>query len=488
MGKFGIFESKSEDYSNILTNFMVTVPAFAPRRSGTQSRLSDFVLIAKEGLYSVGGGEFGSAVIGGDIYAGDIGEAGAGIGGNLTLGGAGRSIYVADDLNLAAGADIALYGRYYGFGDSSSEAALSSAVNVNGGNVSLNMAGLSKLTLAGYSFVWGNDSAGPVADAGSGVPMANSLSVLDDQKAYFVPPEHVMSADGSRNIGNPVPITDGGDPTSNEDDIPNFSISFLPDGASVERRYTPGTPGYVYFIYRFETIAQRNAAFRKYFEDNPEAVTAYLESCFGGNIEKLTLPVEIHTRGLVWGKAGDGLPKLLPDVPAPPEPPSEGTPPPTDGITDTDIGSGWLYDAEGVPSRGRSAWDYYVVDKGPADGVQSGTFAAADGSAKSVSSASLSVANVNGTESAKIIVCDGDVRVQGSYEGLIIASGKVTLLAGASVTRPDDETLKAAFEAEVAGGGHVYDYIRYYLYGKDGEVGGGDLRALVRYTDWTKNE
>jgi hypothetical protein len=456
-----LFEAAAVDYSNILTNFTITVPAFAPRKSGTTGHLKDFALIADKGLYGPGG----FSVQGGNIYAGEIGEPGDGISGKANLGSDGYSIYVADDLNLGSGAEVTLYGKYYGFGGSATDATKSSAINVHDAGVKLDMQSLSALTLAGYSFVWGTKNF-EGTDSG-GVPMATSLSVFDDQKAYLVPSEYVMSDDGDgnlTNLGNPA-STEGGDPA--------FIIKYpdgisAPDGSEVEKRYTPG---YVYFLYKFGTIQKRNDAFKKYFEENPDAITAYLKSYFGAGLD-LTLPATIHTRGLIWSKNGDE-PKLSFNENA-------------------SVGSGWLYDVEGIPSQGTSAWDYYVIDKdNETPGVQAGDFTAknADGVvlAKSVpDNTKITAAD----EKAIIIVCDGDVEVENvAYTGLIIASGKVTLKNGSTVTRPADETLKAAFEAEVEGGGHVYDYLRYYLYGKDGDsVSGGDLSALVRYTNWSKNE
>lgn len=110
---------------------------------------------------------------------------------NMT-GGDNSAIYVADDLNIGRYSDVTLKGTYFGFGNGSSVfdepigtniSALSSAILFRTkGDIasSLDMSGLTSLTLAGTAYVM-------PTDAGSEVRMGSSITTRAEQLAYLVP-------------------------------------------------------------------------------------------------------------------------------------------------------------------------------------------------------------------------------------------------------------------------------------------------------------
>ena len=109
-------------------------------------------------------------------------------------GGDNAAVYVADDLNIGRYADVTLKGTYFGFGNGTtieenaglmSASQMSSAIlfrtkGLSGHESSLDMSGLSSLTLAGTAFVL-------PTNAGSEVPMGSSIATRAEQLAYLVP-------------------------------------------------------------------------------------------------------------------------------------------------------------------------------------------------------------------------------------------------------------------------------------------------------------
>lgn len=123
---------------------------------------------------------------GNQLWANDIK---VGSSGNINLDG---SVYVANDLLLSGNhASATLKNTYFGFGNSTDKSKESSSIITNGRNCELNISGLSKLNLAGISFI--ETSGQGVNDSIDNsvysvpIPMGESLSVKSDQLAYLVP-------------------------------------------------------------------------------------------------------------------------------------------------------------------------------------------------------------------------------------------------------------------------------------------------------------
>jgi hypothetical protein len=130
--------------------------------------------------------------------------------------------YINDDLVIdnsigVSGVDVSLSGRFYAYGNPESAAsarcfgensedmtdltknpaAYSSAILVNGRNVTLDMSGLSDMILAGTAYV-GSESA---ASTNSNVQMGESVALKTNQRSYLVPSEFLAPycAAGGRN-------------------------------------------------------------------------------------------------------------------------------------------------------------------------------------------------------------------------------------------------------------------------------------------------
>lgn len=166
------------------------------------------------GASSAGGTFIGNTI----ITRGDIASAG----GNLTIGKADNSSrvwaenvcttygsgnillqgnsYVADDLTLnSRGSNITLRGEYYGYNYQkkygatkvdSRDADFSSAMIINAKNSKLDISGLSYLLLAGRTYI----SSG---NTGKDVPMGESISVRANQLAYNVDKTYLNTTDPS---------------------------------------------------------------------------------------------------------------------------------------------------------------------------------------------------------------------------------------------------------------------------------------------------
>jgi len=152
---------------------------------------------------------------------------------NISLGSAAASldskVYVANDLTLdGVGSKVALTKEYYGYGNSTlnglpEEAAIdsanSSAIIINGKDSTVDMSAVTRLLIAGRSYIGPrtgnnlNEEAGytnPLAAPGpvttrNPVMMGESIAVKGGQVAYLVPAECIGTVDGESVIGqNPL--------------------------------------------------------------------------------------------------------------------------------------------------------------------------------------------------------------------------------------------------------------------------------------------
>jgi len=183
--------------------------------------------------------------------------------------------YVKDDLELAGAASKAsLGGSFYGFGNSLTAADQSSAILVNGRNTTLDLSGLSRLMLAGRSFVSNYKNA---ADSVVDVPMGESVSVRGNQEAYLAP---AASLDGVS--GNPWIFSGTAPAVTLKSGTSPWSGKTLADyGASLKPVYTkyPGTQQTVaYYFLQFDTAEHTNQYFKDYFSNNSGEISSYLDA------------------------------------------------------------------------------------------------------------------------------------------------------------------------------------------------------------------
>ena len=106
-------------------------------------------------------------------------------GGSFQTAGAGTAVYIQNDLAVTgAGSSVTLAGSYTGFGSDTAgtknaDKDSSSSILIGGKNTTLDFSALTKLSLAGISFI----------DRDSAIPMGQSVAVKSDQLAYLVPAE-----------------------------------------------------------------------------------------------------------------------------------------------------------------------------------------------------------------------------------------------------------------------------------------------------------
>lgn len=128
--------------------------------------------------------------------------------------------YVSDDLTLKGSYNTKVIAgsgnsKYYGYGNSTTDAADSSAIILNGRNCDLDMSGLDELVVAGYSYI-GTSSfdAGTANPANENVQMGESISVKGNQIAYLIPGNCIgtngdtASAASSLYSKNPMTMTE----------------------------------------------------------------------------------------------------------------------------------------------------------------------------------------------------------------------------------------------------------------------------------------
>ncbi|MCM1267887.1 MAG: hypothetical protein NC302_08285 [Bacteroidales bacterium] len=176
---------------------------------------------------------------------------------NITLNSAAASldskVYVANDLTLdGTGSRVSLTKEYYGYGTStynglpgesdSIDSAASSAIIINGKNSTVDMSSVTRLLLAGRSYIGPNlgnaagdeaGYAGTPAAPGLTVPkapvmMGESIAIKGGQVAYLVPAECIGTLNGESEIGqNPINA-------DKENDITDFQTTYGEDFKEVD--------------------------------------------------------------------------------------------------------------------------------------------------------------------------------------------------------------------------------------------------------------
>lgn len=241
---------------------------------------------------------------------------------NLLLEG---NAYVRDDLTIqGSNSEIVLKGGYYGYGYRSVGTTQygpqeSSSILINGSATSLDMAGLTKLVLAGQAYIGTRTASGVLSESempgispggstlpGEDVRMGQSVAVKSDQLAYLVPAE-CIGIIGDECIGtNPVNITDYNDFKQREAEIQRqkdagVNPQTLPNVAEVDLyRLTSNLPmklsdygasyqkvfyqssgaanAWVYYYLRFDSAENANRFFVDYYTNNKASMDAYLNN------------------------------------------------------------------------------------------------------------------------------------------------------------------------------------------------------------------
>lgn len=495
--------------------------------SSKQTAIPDFAIVAKGTLQQLEAS--GTVSIYGNVYAGDIAVSGGGNvfnvqnaayfisagpvtvnggtmslnlnsslwGGDIRLDTGGRitiagDAYISNDLNLYGNLTQAtLSGRYYGFGDSILDPNESSSIVINGKNTVLDMSSLRALMLAGHSFV----------NFGTGVNgyilMGESVSVKSNQLAYLVPDNCLISG-----FTNPYQYT-GPSPDNatlenavlldqkimNNKTLADYGITSTANNIGYIHK-TIGSTNLIYFCLKFGTPEAANAYFKEYYNTNNPQVQKYLDIYSNGvvlaNSSTKNLAGEAFTfNGSILGPIIDAT-----NVPT---------------ASKTEIGNSFANLCVTL-SRTESAvgitspYDYFVNGNDIATKIASGTTVSypSEEAAKVVVTNGNYVMNASSDSTVHIVIASGDVTVSGSYTGLILAGGKVTLLGGSSVSASRAivaDALQALLTTDDSTQVKYYQYLNPQYISPinvstdtSGKTSIWDMNALVIYENWSKNE
>ncbi len=402
------FELKFTDsngyYSVIKTDIMISAPDMAFTMSAAMPEVFKYAIIADDGIIN---NAAGNSNVKGNIYAGEDGiEL---VGGAMTVDNAGyvismgdvkltatnsklnikqsdasvstqfwardidistparrqrggaldinADIYVEDDLTLQSpGSNIILKGKYSGYGNSTTDAAGSSAIMVNNLNNNIDMSGLSELTVAGGSFI---DLSSYYRDADvrrlydqmesgttisvNDIPMGESIAVKSDQIAFLVPEECIWVTSEKNSTAftqNPVvwsdieysnlisrycegdtnKITDGMSGQTGktlyqvmlDKELKNGRTlsAYINSTSDIVRVFsTKGSGSTEKLLYYYMKMSPENAKtfIQEYYGENSEKMKEYFAVYIEGG-DKLALPEKINTSGTFLAGSINGVP------------------------------------------------------------------------------------------------------------------------------------------------------------------------------------
>ena len=326
-----------------------------------------------------------------------------------------------------SGCSVKLDGTYTGFGGDTASTTdrnedKSSSILIGGNSTSLDLSGLSKLTLAGVSFI--NPTT---ADNKSGIPMGQSVAVKTDQLAYLVPticlgsgyptnPYYYGNAKPVLRVYTDTPlwpncgnsaynaklVTDYlGEPLN----VTNTENSVKFQYGNVEARYSSSGVAYVFFVFNDQSRA--NTYFKDYCAANPSNITQYLSYYVNG--DKLSVQ-NVSAAGQTYNYTDSNLTQK-------------------DGTTGS-LGEGpkALYESKKVSPYAS------IVKKEPAQFME---FKDNNGTGNVV--AILTNGNFTYDQAAsqkytklKLIVSTSDVTISKNFQGIVVSKGTVTATAGIS--------------------------------------------------------
>ena len=233
--------------------------------------------------------------------------------------------YVKNDLSVLGSSDsVTLRGEYTGFGGSVSDKDSSSAILIGGKNAKFDIGSLTKLTLAGVSFI------NPTTAINSTVPipMGQSVAVKTDQLAYLVPVSCLSTAYPT----NPYYYTGTTAPTpkvytdtplwpnSTDETLKtktitdylgqpktNSSLSFARGTIDTRTASASGSTDHIsYVFFNFTDQAAANAYFSDYCKANPQNISQYLGYYLSNS--SLVLPGSVNTAGTTYSTGKDATP------------------------------------------------------------------------------------------------------------------------------------------------------------------------------------
>lgn len=423
--------------------------------------------------------------------------------------------YVADDLNLAENeAAATLTGRYFGFGDSLTLSSESSAILANGHKTTLDIAGLQTLMLSGYSFISTMDEllANAYRDAGisaseigtNDVRMGESISVKSNQRIYLVPAADVRYYDGNTLASVSSNPTIANNATEVRKMLSGAEIRTTDEaltGARVKTLAQPvgGDQWIVYFFMEFTDPDEANA----YFKDYTEPDRNYAETYFMSDNSNLKKYVDDYITITSAAQNYDTAGYTFINNPESEkirvynyDPSRQST-------------EGYVNEYANLCSTlteypiNNSLTPYqYIVDTEKVEALNGGSVQfQLEGETLAVvvdnngeSDAPYVYSGTAEQQDLTIIIASGDVELTKSFNGLIIAGGKVTLtqaLGAAESLSVTNDALNVALAttASAANGDKVDKYLNFVFGSSEGEGEGStksfEIRVLTE--NWQKD-
>lgn len=391
------------------------------------------------------------------------------------------STYVLDDLDLAYRAKATLSGSYYGFGNDEKDATKSSSILVNGTGTTLDMYGLSRLMLAGHSFVWDDKNL----DLGTAeIMMGESVSVRGNQMAYLAP-KSALTNNGSAVTGNPL-IYSSSDTLNvalkgDSELISKYGASLK----TIHKNY-PGANGQriAYFFLQFDTPAHANAYFSDYFSSNSSRINDYINDYT--TLTSATGTTQAAGYTIVSSKDTNGKTTY-----------SLGT------VPSAALGTGaaqmqstfgqltrTLFASSSITDDATTPYTYFVDTTKINSALPSGrTEFTTDGKTLGIICRGDYTIDGDIPDTVRVVIATGNVTVARDFSGLIIAGGNITLNASVSAS---SET-STAFGAAATINGTAYTLGDFLLHGATntdsagGSNSGWNLDALITYRNWKKD-
>lgn len=304
-----IANSLTETGNNSGSGFTVSGSVFVGSAGITMPAGSNIVTFSNgdlicKGPISVGASSLSFNADSNELWASEITVGASGI---LSLNG---NVNVADDLVInGGGASVTLAKTYFGFGNSATDSSKSSSILVSSRTQtsttfapsSLSISGLTKLSLAGVSFIDISDES--LKDQSTGtdyssttIPMGESMSTKADQLAYLVPARCISNyetnpyyVEANTAVETPVintttPVFDTTIAGYSSKTLANYIGTHVIDNkysnCEIKTLYkhlgsaTDPKIAYVFLVFRDKKYA--NAYFMDYFNAEPDNIKQYL--------------------------------------------------------------------------------------------------------------------------------------------------------------------------------------------------------------------
>ncbi|RDY31970.1 hypothetical protein [Lachnotalea glycerini] len=447
------------------------------------------------------------------------------------------SAYIGDDLTLQGqNSNVVLNNAYYGYGNSDTEEANSSAIVVNGRNSSIDLSGLDKLLLSGNTFIGTQTVSYDESTYGSGnnkdILMGESLGLKSSQIAYLVPPECIGVNDGKTIIGkNPMTSTEYAallEYANDNTNYPDFeTVSFTTIVKNLGKTlsyYVPdyaSTSGYqpifsqingdtVVYLYLVMDEDNSSRYFRDYYNLNSEKTDKYLK--LYNNDIKTDEFTRITTNGNLLtydtsSKAStlieDTKPETADDSAAlnSEESSYEGV---FEALTTkliTNISE--VSDTE----KAKSVFENLILE------TDLKTLVNTKGTGKiftfemDVTNGSLQAVFVNNestdpytygvgqSDEIRLIIATGDVVIAKNFTGLVIAKGTITIESGANIIQSNEEDLTKILQCTSSDDEDSKRVIEYFVNGSNyilngTGIGSSDIleEDFIKVSDLIVNE